>query len=215
MADTENPSKEVVRVRQPVPEDNICPECGKEAQSLFGLRTHARFKHNIYFETASPGALNIPKANTLEQLQPWHMLGITHHLLYGTPYKTWCDEFRNGKGATTLSQAANSPAGKRYVVAFLEKASDQMAMMQMLLDASMPEAFADEAFARYLARQAKDYIALHNMNKAIGLKKLVDSTSKQADTPPQIVINITGDGLDEKEVQTSFEVLKAEVIDDD
>jgi cobalamin biosynthesis Co2+ chelatase CbiK len=90
-----------------------------------------------------------------------------------------------------------------------------MAMMQMLLDASMPEAFADEAFARYLARQAKDYIALHNMNKAIGLKKLVDSTSKQADTPPQIVINITGDGFQDQEVQTSFEVLEAETVDDD
>ena len=215
MADTENPSTEPGKeLLPPVPEDNICPECGKEAKNKAGLMAHARSMHGTIY-AKSDGIQKWAKAQDLERLQPWHMIGLLHRWLYGTPYKVWCDEFRNGKGAATLTQAAGSPAGKRFRIQFDEIANDTTAMMRMVMELSTPEAYADEAFARYLARQAKDYEALHRFNKDIGLKQLLDSTSKESDTPPQIVINIQGDGFSDQEVKTSFEVLEAEVVDDD
>ena len=217
MADTENPSTEPGKeLLPPLPEDSTCSTCGKVCASGRGLRAHASQAHGLRYAT-KPNTLQFAhkKTKDLERLQPWHMTGLIHHWLYGMPYKTWCEEFRNGKGVSTLTDAAKSPAGKRFKQQFDEIANDTVAMMRMVMELSTPEAFADEAFARYLARQAKDYEALHRFNKDIGLKQLLDSTSKESDTPPQIVINIQGDGFSDQEVKTSFEVLEAEVVDDD
>ena len=93
--------------RIPLPADLKCPSCNQEFQHQLSLRGHCAKLHGIMFEKKGKRPVDNVQLQKLrndrpdplltEKLQPWQILAITQHVLYGVPLGAVVDEIRDGR----------------------------------------------------------------------------------------------------------------------
>lgn len=150
-----------------------------------------------------------------ERLTPSLALGIIIHDLYGLTWKEVAERIRDGRGYDNFRRSARSPAGKRLREQIQELADHPKELAKLYMQAQSMDVTVDFLAALQWAKDARDYRAVHSMTKDLlqfaGLRtdEKKESVSQQA-----IHIHLDAGSLDTPAVQTSYEVVEADVVDD-
>jgi hypothetical protein len=143
-----------------------------------------------------------------EELRPWHALGLIMHDLYGYTYKEVADRLRNGKGAETLRQVAQSPAGKRLKERVAELIDSPDKIAKLFIQASSLDVTSDFLVALEWAKEARDYRAVYAMTKDLLRIASVSEDSKASERPSAVHIHLSGGSLDAPIVKTDYEIVE-------
>ena len=205
--------------RIPLPPDLKCPSCNSEFTNQLALRGHAAKLHGIKFEQKGRKPTdkvaiqklrdNRPDPLLTEKLQPWQILAITQHVLYGVPLGAVVDEIRDGRGKGDINKVARSPAGTALQDRIREIAEDPTAIVKMLLDSQKVNMTAAWFAAFQWAVEAKDHNAVHRMVKEVGLQDMLQQPQKQGVIGNITVVIAGGVGLDTPEVRVTHSELPA------
>lgn len=151
-----------------------------------------------------------PEARERQELKVWHYHMIAKKYVYGKTWKEVGEEF--GKSAQYLSRIANSPAGKEFRAKIENMEPEQVA--EATIKAASVDATHDFMIALEWAKEARDYKAVRKMTK--DLLEFADVGDKGGgDGGGQtIVLNLDASSLESPEVETDYQELEAEVIDE-
>lgn len=206
-----------------IPADLTCILCEERRERPFAhegaFRGHMWSCHQILYERREPKGREKPDWSELQQselrttLEPWHAVAIAQHELFGKPWSQIAEEMRGGRGAHTMREVSESPAGEALRTKIADIVGDPMQLVKLLMQEHMLQAFADHLAAREWARDAKDYKALHAMNRDIDLMPLLETMKKpQQMGTPTLVVQLNGGKLDTAEIKTDYVVVDAEVV---
>ena len=146
-----------------------------------------------------------------ETLTPWLILGMAMHDLYGYTYKEVVDKIRGGKGESTLSKSAISPAGKRWRAKIADLVSSPEKLSKVLIQAASLDVTADFIMALEWAKDARDYRAVHSMTKdLLAVAGISGDEKKKPDAPTAVHIHLESKSLDIPAVEMDYEIVDEE-----
>jgi hypothetical protein len=210
------------------PEDLTCPWCSHKPtfRNANGLRGHAHGKHGIRWDTprhykqykglaelAADGALTEPEDR--ETLEPWHMIAITQHELFGLSFNEVARRMGRSSGDYLKRLARSKPGlSLQEKLHSLFDSPDKIATF--LLKANAIDVTMDFLAALEWAKDARDYIAVHKMTKdLLTFAGLGEKKEKSDDGSKTIHLHLDLSSLSVPEVKTSYELLEAEIEEEE
>lgn len=152
-----------------------------------------------------------PDTRERETLKVWHYHAIAKKYIYGLTWEEVGKIFNKSKGY--LSSLACSPAGRRFREKIQNMEPEQIA--EITLKAASVNATQDYMMALEWAKEARDYQAVHRMTKDLLDFADVGSKKDQGSGGRTIHIHLDAKDLESPEIETDFQVLDAEVLDED
>lgn len=152
-----------------------------------------------------------PDTRDRETLKTWHYFAIARKYTTGMTWAEVAEEF--DKSAGYLSRLASSPAGR----AFREKIQSmgEVEIAEIALESAAIEVAQDYMLAREWAKKTKDYKTLRKITNDIADRIGLGKKSQQESGGQSIVINLDASSLDSPAVETRYEELEADIIDED
>jgi hypothetical protein len=150
------------------------------------------------------------KKEEIADLPRWVKTALVFKEIYGLSYNEAAKDVN--KAGTTLSQYANSPAGKRWRASLRQLADDPVALAHALLKGNALNITLDRISFLEMAKDAKDYSEADKI--ARDLQDRIGITAKRNQNNIQTIVIQTAASSFEIPLGDS-EVLEAEIIEDD